>query len=742
MQSPASPKPRVVRSEVAENSIVMSTSQGGDTFEDDDHISTTEKAGNDGSSVTNADRLPLRTKIYLGIGESVQGIYVVISGYYLNTFLLETACIDPMYVGLIQAIQGGFDAVNDPLIGWLSDRTRTRWGRRRPWLLFAPPFLAVSYFALWNALPPHVPQFMKFLYALVVHMCVSVGITSVQVQIGALVPELTDDYDERTSVSAFRLFIGNFVGFLCALCHNQVINRGEEYNFPKANRYRISGAMFSSVLLMSGWVTFAGIKERFQPRQETRKKMSIWKELKCVLRSRSFRCVVGAYLCGPTAVVLVQSNIYMFCKYCLKDAGAIEVIIPAVQGTALVSMPIWALVSRRFGKKAAYFLGGTILFCSVASISFLDGKEQREDSLGAAYGVATLIGFSGPVVYLVPYSMLPDVIEEDELRTGKRREGLFAGFFTIVLKLSVTGALTLTNFILKAGGYQAPEAGCNKEPDKMMQETLGIPDIQPQLVVSLFRLLCGVIPASFILLAMVCVWYFPINRTQQLAMAKLAAQARLERCIAQSETSSVTSTHSPRDVKELSNFIKDFPNEKVEETGDKVLEAMTRELCDAKYLEYIEQYQGARQVTFEDEQPKSRTGTAGFASSDMSSAQSALSHRLSKSMTPEATMTDARTSESTKLPGQNTLARIVGRQENDRVATLKRLVDEKKAQSNLLMSEIRILEEGILKEIAKKNSQGPSSSPESQTAVPLESRTAVPLEQDNSPCSGGARIQL
>ena len=88
-----------------------------------------------------------------GIGESVQAIYTVVCGFFLNAYLLEIACLDPKKVALIQLIQGAFDAVNDPLIGTLSDRTRTRWGRRRPWLLFAALPLGVAYFGIWNTLP-------------------------------------------------------------------------------------------------------------------------------------------------------------------------------------------------------------------------------------------------------------------------------------------------------------------------------------------------------------------------------------------------------------------------------------------------------------------------------------------------------------------------------------------------------------------------------------------------------------
>jgi len=215
-----------------------------------------------------------------------------------------------------------------------------------------------------------------------------------------------------------------------------------------------------------------------------------------------------------------------------------------------------------------------------------------EDS-SSALVISFILGLAGPIPYLVPYSMLPDVIEEDELRTGKRREGIFVGFFTIVLKLSVTGALTITNFILKAAGYRAPQAVCGDE------SAGNLPEEQPEVVLNFFRVLCGPLPALFFLAAMFFVWAYPNSRSKQLAMAKLAAQARLERLTEKSETSSVTSTHSPRDVKELSDLL-DGPFQ--EDRGEKALQAMAKEYTEVRFEEYTAQYQPTRmsKVRFED----------------------------------------------------------------------------------------------------------------------------------------------
>mmetsp|Transcript_98198 Transcript_98198/g.278241 ORF Transcript_98198/g.278241 Transcript_98198/m.278241 type:complete len:596 (+) Transcript_98198:77-1864(+) len=470
-------------------------------------------------------RVPLRSKVVLGIGESVQGIYVVIAGFYLNQYLLEVSCLDAGYVGLLQIIGGTFDAFNDPLIGFLSDRTRTRWGRRRPWLLFAAPFLAVSYFCLWSGLPVTAPDHEKFAYFLAFHMLVSVGITCTTVQIGSLVPELTSDYDERSEITAYRLMIGYLVGLVCAVIHQAIVSRVGD----QREGYRISGAIFSLVLWLASWVTFAGIREKFEPLQESEASMPVIEQVRAVFKNRAFRCVIGIYLCGPTAVTMVQSNMIMYCKYVLKDDTLHEQLIPLVMGTSWATIPLWYKIGTRIGKRGIYFLGAAILCVSCGSLGFIS-----EGSSGAVYFSTFLAGTSLAVPYFVPMSMLPDVIEDDEIRTGKRREGIFFGFFTVSLKASTTMAMAASNFLLKVAGYRAPVSTCalggaagavaardGQGPLPGAADFLGVENA--------IKLLTGVLPALLFFVAIIFAYFYPLTKEKHSELADRSAAARLNR---------------------------------------------------------------------------------------------------------------------------------------------------------------------------------------------------------------------
>jgi len=185
-------------------------------------------------------------------------------------------------------------------------------------------------------------------------MGISIGITCIQVQIGSLVPELTLDYDERTSLSSYRLGIGNLVSFVAVLSHSQIIKAYSLEN--QDDGYRLSGLIFGCCITSAAWYTFYNIEEKFDPTVEDADKdgqLTCAQGLMHVFKNRAFIICVAIYLCGPTAVVLVQTNILLYCKYILGDQDLVDPIIAIVQGMAFVGLPLWNWVGQKYGKKVS-----------------------------------------------------------------------------------------------------------------------------------------------------------------------------------------------------------------------------------------------------------------------------------------------------------------------------------------------------------------------------------------------------
>eukprot|EP00928_Gymnodinium_smaydae_P017145 TRINITY_DN16547_c0_g2_i1.p1 TRINITY_DN16547_c0_g2~~TRINITY_DN16547_c0_g2_i1.p1 ORF type:complete len:510 (-),score=43.09 TRINITY_DN16547_c0_g2_i1:108-1568(-) len=450
--------------------------------------------------------LPLLTKVLLGFGDGTQMIAVVVNGCYLNTYLLEICCLHPTNVAAIQLIQGIFDALNDPLVGVLSDRTHIRWGRRRPWLLFGAPFLALSYCGLWVVLPRGTPPFWKTLYYLLCNMGISVGSTAVAVQVGALVPELTDDYNERTTVSAFRVGLGNVTGMIAMVIHTGLLTVDRS-----ANMHLLSGACLAFVMWALAWSLFFGIRENYV-HQKSSESVRFVDDVKSALSNRAFQHLIVMYLCGPMAMVLVQTNLQLFCKYLLRAEHLVIFFALIVQGVALFMVPVWAFVGHYTSKRHVYMIGGVVLSIALCTFSIYPNVSM-------SFAMSFVAGTAAIVPYLVPHAMLPDVVEDDELRTGRRREGMFVGFFTVFMKLAVSIALTLTNLLLDWAGYVSPASTCGSG---LTEE----PDDQPLAVKTMIRCLIGPVPTCCVLVATAVAWHFPVTRESHASMVAKVAAAR------------------------------------------------------------------------------------------------------------------------------------------------------------------------------------------------------------------------
>ncbi len=455
------------------------------------------------------ERLTLITKIAYGVGDMGGSAVVTIKGFFLTAFLLDVAGLRPGAVGVIFLVAQIWDAVTDPVVGVWSDRTRTRWGRKRPWLLFGALPFGLAYLLNWVV--PDLGGVGLFVYYLGVALLLRTAFTVVGIPYGALTPELTRDYDARTSLNAYR-FSFNLIGSILAITlHPLLVGLGGDVFAGNL----ISAGVVGLFIVLSLLFTFRYTYE-LTPIEEPGERAgwglsgpvkSIVREFRQAFESRSFLFVTGIYFFSWLTLLLVQNNLLLFIRYYAEVEAQFTGIILAFQLSAILFLSVWGFLSRRIGKRGVYAAGALLWALGLAALYVVPRGEVM-----LYYLVSSLIGMGAAVAYLIPWSMLPDVIEEDELRTGRRREGVFYGMFVFLQKLGLSVGLAASGFALEAAGYLTPG-------------TAGEAVAQPEAVLTTLRLLVSFVPATLLLLSLPLAYFYPLTRERYASIRERLAKS-------------------------------------------------------------------------------------------------------------------------------------------------------------------------------------------------------------------------
>jgi GPH family glycoside/pentoside/hexuronide:cation symporter len=451
---------------------------------------------------TTSERVPFITKLAFGSGDVGPAIATAIMSFFLLFFFTDVARISPAAAGLILLVSKIWDAVNDPVIGTLSDRVHTRWGRRRPWFLFGAIPFGLTFFLLF--LVPPLGETGKVVYFLVVTLMLDTMFTIVNVPYTALTPELSRDYDERTSLNSFRFAFSITAGLIAAVLHPIIVDTVAQ-NSSQQMGYAVSALIFAVFCTIPFFFAFWGTYERHTAEEE--ETMPFLEGVKVAFGNRAFRYVTGIYLLSWLVVQTVSTIVIYFMTYWLRRPDMVSVVILSVQGSALIWLFIWTAVSRRVGKKGVYYRG--MIFWIVVSFGLFLVQPSWPSWVIVVLGMLAGVGVA--TAYLVPWAMLPDVIEEDELETGKRREGVFYGFFVLLQKLGLALGLFLVSQALNLAGYITPPANVT------------VPIEQPADALFAIRLMIGPIPALILAAGMLLVYLYPITKAKhEETLAELA----------------------------------------------------------------------------------------------------------------------------------------------------------------------------------------------------------------------------
>lgn len=435
-----------------------------------------------------ADRLRVRTKIAYGIGDVSAAISAQVTGFFLTAFLLDVARIHPASVSIIILISNLWEAVSDPIIGSLSDRTRTRWGRRRPWLLFGAVPFGLAFLAQW-IVPPFDDSGL-FVYYLLVTVLLKTAFTAVNIPYTAMTPELTGDYDERTSLTSYRFAFSILGGLLAVVLYPTIAAQFGDARVGSA----VSGGLLAIFIVLSAWTTFFFTREGEASELPAQTHVGVIAGLRIALSNRPFLCVLGIYLLSWLVVQFVQANLLLYLRYWMDAESEFRGMVLVLQLTAFACLPLWARISRRVGKKRAYYAGMAIFIPVLVALFFIQPGQTT-----LLYLISFPAGISVSMALLIPWSMLPDTVDYDELHTGQRREGVYYGLFVFMQNIGLTGSLALSAWVLGVAGYLNPAVA-------------GEFVTQPEAVRHALRLFVSLVPAALMLLSVPLAIAYPITR--------------------------------------------------------------------------------------------------------------------------------------------------------------------------------------------------------------------------------------
>ncbi|HEY75570.1 MAG TPA: MFS transporter [Thermoflexia bacterium] len=432
------------------------------------------------------EKLPRRTKLMYGAGDIGFSLTSTIIGAYFLIFMTDVVGVAPGIAAIAIFIGRSWDYINDPIFGYLSDRTRSRWGRRRPYLLFGPLPYALAFTMLWFR-PPFESTFLLVAYYALAYVLYDAAATAIYMPYFALTPELTEDYDERTSLTTYRMFFSIFGSLLAFTVPLLIVG---SFNPENASRVLLMGGVFGVISALPLFLVFFGTRERREFMVQERP--GLRESIRAAFKNRPFVFGLVIFLLTWVTVEILQATILFFVKYVVQREAQNDLIMATIFVTALFALPIWEWASRRWNKRWAY-VGGISFWAVVQIVMITLGPSSP---LSLLLFMCVLAGIGVAAAHVLPWSILPDAIEWGELQTGERHEGMFYSLVTLIRKVATSLAVPAVGLVLQFTGY-VPNAA--QQPPSAL---LGI------------RIVIGPIPALLLCAGILFAILYPLGREE------------------------------------------------------------------------------------------------------------------------------------------------------------------------------------------------------------------------------------
>ncbi|MFC4588339.1 MFS transporter [Sphaerisporangium corydalis] len=373
-----------------------------------------------------------------GVGSFCTATFSAIPGLLLLFYMTNILAVPAWLGGLVVFAPKAWDLIINPLVGQWSDRTVSRWGPRRPWLLGGAVILPIA-FALTFIGPP-LTGTPAALYVGLFFLIAATGYALYEVPFKAMPAEMTDDYHERTSLLQWRMiFVALAIGLSGIIAPAIAAH--------SLDGYRTMGFVFAGILFLSMIASFFGTA-RAPLTGVIEPEASLRTQLAAARASRPFMWLLGLSSAQMLAAGVMLAGAPYFASYTLKNPDATSTLFAALIGPMLITMPLWVWIARKMDKRGAMVLAGA-LFLTGALMSSLT------PFFGSLYAhlMTLIIGVGYAGLQLLQFSMLADVISHESALSGKRRGGVLTGLWTAVESAVAAFGALVVGGVLAVGGF-------------------------------------------------------------------------------------------------------------------------------------------------------------------------------------------------------------------------------------------------------------------------------------------------
>lgn len=379
-----------------------------------------------------------------GLGTLSVAIGLTAQNMLVLRFMTDFVGIGAALAGLIIASSKIYDAVTDPLMGVISDRTPARFGRRRPYLLAGGVLLALAMLAMFNV-PASLGEDGRVIYMVLALILFATAYTMFNVPYLAMPAEMTHSYHQRSDLISYRIYAVALSGMLASFAGPQVIS----YYGGGEEGHRMMSYLLAPIILFAAGVCFWSTRNAPFTVRPTGPGVGFVEQVKTAAQNKPFFLLLAIKFC--TLLNLgVSSVMPFFFTYILNISYAyLGIYALCMQLTLMFSQPLWIWISKLIGKRNTYMVALTVAM--IVPLSWW--LAQEGEPLALLLVRAVIGGVAAGGVLLMGQSLLPDTIEYDYLKTGLRREGVFAGLYTTVEKLASAFGVALIGTLLGAMGY-------------------------------------------------------------------------------------------------------------------------------------------------------------------------------------------------------------------------------------------------------------------------------------------------